>query len=145
LLLEPLSKLFNLLVRNPRICQLLQQKAGPERDFPSFSINPDVSQAEYLREKRISFCQNIARLKWSDSALTVSAAAAEKGSVVGKVKAVTDDEPGRIAINISYLLEYLSGKEDYVEMGISSDKSPVLFKYHDSPAVVMMPMFVQWE
>ena len=77
--------------------------------------------------------------------MTVSAAAAEKGSVVGKVKAVTDDEPGRIAINISYLLEYLSGKEDYVEMGISSDKSPVLFKYHDFPAVVMMPMFVQWE
>jgi len=87
---------------------------------------------------------NIARLRWADSVMTVSAAAAEKGSVAGKLRAETLDGPGRIAVNVSYLLDYLSGKEDYVEMGITADKSPVLFKYHDSPAVVMMPMFVQW-
>ena len=85
----------------------------------------------------------IARLKWADSGMTVSAKAEEKGSVESTIPAVTDDGPGRIAINIKYLQEYLAGKEDFVEMGISSDKSPVLFKYRNSPVVVIMPMFVQ--
>lgn len=108
-------------------------------------LAPDLE----LAVKRVSGIardsSSIARLKWADSSMTVSAVAAEKGSVSGKLPAVTDDGPGRIALNVSYLMQYLSGKEDYVEMGITGDKSPVLFRYHDSPAVVMMPMFVQWE
>lgn len=64
--------------------------------------------------------------------------------VEASVPAVTDDGPGRIALNIQYLNEYFTGKEDFVTMGISEEGSPALFTYRQFPAVVIMPMFVQW-
>ena len=85
----------------------------------------------------------IARLTWAESVMTVSAKAAEKGEVEVIVPAVTDDGPGKIAINIKYLLEYFSGKDDFVTMGTTDAKSPAVFTYHNYPLVVMMPMFVK--
>ncbi len=107
-------------------------------------FGPDVMGA-LKRLAGVAYAGNkIVRMKWQDGKMALSAQASESGMVEASVPAVTDDGPGRIALNIQYLNEYFTGKEDFVTMGISEEGSPALFTYRQFPAVVIMPMFVQW-
>ena len=86
----------------------------------------------------------IVRLVWTETELTVSAKSEEKGESEAKIPANALDGPGHIALNVSYLVEYLKGKDSFVTFGVTNDSSPVLFQYPRTPATVVMPMFVQW-
>jgi DNA polymerase-3 subunit beta len=85
------------------------------------------------------------RLTWSDSTMTVSAASDDMGRIETAIPVHTESNPGRIAINVNYLLRYLQGKDGLVTIELSGEQSPARFRYSGSPLVVIMPMFVQWE
>jgi DNA polymerase III sliding clamp (beta) subunit (PCNA family) len=107
-------------------------------------LAPELEQAVRRLEKIANEASGIVRLKWTEKEMTLSAQSAEVGEVEATIPANAEDGPGRIAVNVHYLVEYLRGKENLVTMGITSDSSPVLFKYGTSPIVVVMPMMVQW-
>ena len=86
--------------------------------------------------------RGIVRLAWADTTLTVSATSDDKGKVEAEVPVQTEGDPGRVALNVSYLLDYLKGKEGLVTVGAKDESSPVLLRHATSPPVVIMPMFV---
>ena len=86
--------------------------------------------------------KGIVRLSWTKDTMTVSASSDEVGKVEGTLP-VQADNPGEIALAISYLLEYLNGKEGLVTMGITGKTAPVVFRHRLSPLVLVMPMNVQ--
>ncbi len=105
---------------------------------------PDFQRALGRVKNIASKGTGITRLEWADSVMTVSAHAEEIGAVETTLPAVTDDGPGKVALNVKYLSEYCSGKEDFFTMGVTDTSSPAVFTYRNSPTVVIMPMFVQW-
>ncbi len=88
--------------------------------------------------------KDIVRLIWTEAALTVSAKNGEKGNVEAEVPVQTEGGAGKIAVNVSYLLDYLKGKEGLVSIGVKSPQDPILFRHGTTPLVVIMPMFVEW-
>jgi DNA polymerase-3 subunit beta len=105
---------------------------------------PDFETA-VLRVKEIAKENSgIVRLVWTETELTVSAKSEEKGESEATIPASAMDGPGHIALNVSYLVEYLKGKGSFVTFGVTNDSSPVLFQYPRTPATVVMPMMVQW-
>ncbi|GAI75298.1 unnamed protein product, partial [marine sediment metagenome] len=86
----------------------------------------------------------IVRFTWTETAMTVSAKSEKKGSVEAQVSVQTEGEPGKTAVNVDYLLNYLKGREGLVSIGVRSAQDPVLFRHSTSPLVMIMPMFVQW-
>ena len=88
--------------------------------------------------------EGIVRFTWTETAMTVSAKSAEKGSVEAQVPVQTEGEPGRTAMNVDYLLNYLKGREGLVSIGVTGTQEPVLFRHSASPLVVIMPMHVEW-
>ena len=95
--------------------------------------------AEVARDSK-----EIVRLSWTETALTVSAKSDEKGSVEAQVPVQTEGGTGKVAVNVSYLLDYLKGKDRLLSIGVTSAQAPILFRHGTSPLVVMMPMFIQW-
>ena len=87
----------------------------------------------------------IVRLVWSNSTLSLSARADEVGEIKLSIPVQTDGGEGKTALKINYLLAYLRGKEGLVEMRVNTPASPVVFHHSNSPLVVVMPMFVQWD
>jgi DNA polymerase-3 subunit beta len=87
--------------------------------------------------------KGIVRLSWSKAKMTVSAQGEDKGQVE-TIISVDASKAGKIAINNSYLLSYLRGKEGVITMGVRGVQDPILFRYGVSPTVVIMPMMVQW-
>jgi DNA polymerase III sliding clamp (beta) subunit (PCNA family) len=87
----------------------------------------------------------IAKLLWADGKMTISASKAEVGDISASIPIESPCEPGRIAINVNYLLDYLSGKDGLITMGIESRDSPALFHYGSRPVVAIMPMKVKWD
>ena len=83
------------------------------------------------------------RLTWTTDTMTVSASSEDVGKVEGMLS-VQADNPDRVGLNIVYLLEYLKGKEGMITMGLSGGTAPVMFRYRNSPLVLVMPMHVQW-
>jgi hypothetical protein len=76
--------------------------------------------------------------------MTVSARSEEMGEVQADIPVEAGSNPGRIAVNVKYLLEYLAGKDGLITLGNTSASSPALFHYGAKPIVAIMPMFVQW-
>lgn len=87
----------------------------------------------------------IVRLVWSNSTLSLSAQATETGEMKLSIPVQTEGGEGKIALNVNYLLAYLRGKEGLVEMCVDTPSSPVVLHHPNSPLVVVMPMFVNWE
>ena len=85
----------------------------------------------------------IVRLTWTEDTMTVSAKSEDKGEAEAQVSVKTEGGPGRVAVNVRYLLDYLQGKEGVVTVGVESPSSPILFRHGTSPLVVIMPMFDQ--
>ncbi|MBA7575825.1 hypothetical protein ES708_17661 [subsurface metagenome] len=88
--------------------------------------------------------KGIVRLVFADGNLTVSATGEDQEISATVDTLNTQGEPGRTALDYTYLLDYLSGKQGIVIFSKYDDTSPVVFQYQKSPRVLIMPMFVQW-
>ncbi len=88
--------------------------------------------------------KGIVRMVFADGNLTVSATGEDQEISATVDTLDTQGEPGRTALNYTYLLDYLSGKQGIVIFSKYDDTSPVVFQYQNSPRVLIMPMFVQW-
>lgn len=87
----------------------------------------------------------IVRLKWTESSMTVSARSEEKGEISAEIPVQPESSPGRVALNVKYLLDYLEGKEGLITLGKDQGSSPALLHYGSKPVVAIMPMNVQWD
>ena len=103
----------------------------------------------YNAARRIADIANasngIARLLWTDSEMVVSAHSEDHGDVEAKLRVQPGADPGRIAVNVKYLLEYFARKDGLVTMGINTRSSPMLLHYGSEPLVAVMPMQCQWD
>jgi len=88
--------------------------------------------------------KDIVRMVFSDGNLTVSATGEDREISATIDTLNTQGEPGRTALNYSYLLDFLSGKQGIVILSKYDNTSPVVFQYQNSPRVLIMPMFVEW-
>lgn len=105
--------------------------------FPS-----DMERAVQRLRVAAKDSEGIVRLNWTKDTMTVSARSDEMGNIEATFPVQAEDA-GQTAINIRYLLDYLKGKEGLVTMGITSDKSPIVFRHRSSPLVIIMPMLVK--
>jgi DNA polymerase-3 subunit beta len=83
------------------------------------------------------------RLSWNENKMTVSARG-EDNSASAEMGVASNEPEGRIAVEVKYLLDYLSKKEGVVTLSITDERSPLLFRYGKAPVVVIMPMNVDW-
>jgi len=81
---------------------------------------------------------------FADGNLTVSARGEDQEISATMDTLNTQGEPGRTALNLKYLLEYLSGKQGIVIVSQYDKMGPLVFQYQNSPRVLIMPMFVEW-
>jgi len=88
--------------------------------------------------------KGIVRLVFADGNLTVSARAEDQEISATIDTLNTQGEPGRTALDYTYLLDYLSGKQGIVILSKYGNTSPLVFQYQNSPRVLIMPMFVEW-
>jgi DNA polymerase-3 subunit beta len=124
----------------PRYKQLIPQDANLKvRVFA-----PELERAVRRLRDMAKDSSGIVRLSWTETTLTVSAKAEEKGKVEAELPVQTEGGPGRLAVNVGYLLDYLSGREGLLTIAVTSESSPVLFRHGTSPLVLMMPMHVDW-
>jgi DNA polymerase III sliding clamp (beta) subunit (PCNA family) len=86
----------------------------------------------------------IVKLLWDETKMTVSASSAEIGDVEAEIPVLEGSQPGRIALSKKYLLEYLTGKEGMITLGIERRDGPALFHYGSRPIVAVMPMHAVW-
>ena len=84
------------------------------------------------------------RLQWTDNQMTVSARSEETGEVDATFPIEAGSQPGRIALNVAYLLDYLNGKEGLITLGKAEGNATALFHYGARPIVAIMPLEVKW-
>ena len=123
----------------PNMKQLLPKEPGPQVKIMAM----DLERAARGIVAPARDNSGIVRLAWAEKSMTVSAKSDNKGSIETFIPVETD-EPGKVALNVNYLLEYLHGKEGLITMATSSEKAPILFRHSASPLVLLMPMNVQW-
>jgi len=104
---------------------------------------PDLERAVRRVKDIAKDGSGIVRFTWTETAMTVSAKSEKKGSVEAQVAVQTEGEPGKVAVNVDYLLNYLKGREGLVSIGVRGTQDPVLFRHSTSPLVLIMPMFVK--
>jgi DNA polymerase-3 subunit beta len=133
-----------------RMCSVLIQG-----DFPRYwDMIPDteggrsvgVNAEELLRV--VNQIANIARLRWSNDALTVFARAVDVGEVEATIPTHVEGGEGEIAFNLGYLQQYLRGKTHVVTIATIPGEpdqtrgKPGVFTHRGGPMVIMMPMLV---
>lgn len=89
--------------------------------------------------------KGIVRLAFESGSATISARA--DGQEVSSVIATHGIEggPGRFALDVSYLTEYLGDKQGVVTISSNGETTPIAFQSQNSPRVVIMPMTANWE
>jgi len=86
--------------------------------------------------------KNIVRLAFNDDAVTVSAKHDDQ-EVESTVKVLmSQGAPNNVALDASFLLDYLKGKEGIVTLSWESQGAPILFNHQKNPTVLIMPMSV---
>ena len=125
----------------PEWQQLLIRETPPIRVHV---LAPDLERAVRRIRQVAEDSKGIVRLVFEEPILTVSAEA-DKQRVEATVTVVTSQGgPGKVAVDVKYLLDYLQGKEGVVTIGIKDTSSPVSFQRRESPLVIVMPMNVRW-
>lgn len=83
------------------------------------------------------------RLAFEDGAATASAS--KDGQEVQSSFTILDSKgtPNRVALNATYLLEYLTGKQGIVSLTWTGNMSPVALHTRNEPRVLIMPMNVK--
>lgn len=124
----------------PNFAQLIPQE-------PPFKVNVWAPELDRCVNRVRGVAQQgngAVRLSWNGDKMIVSAKH-EANSISAEMNVLSFDGGGRTAVNVKYLRDYLAKKEGVVTIGISSEQSPLLFRYGKTPLVVIMPMFVDWE
>jgi len=124
----------------PNFAQLIPEEVSQEVRF----FAPDLERAVRRLKDVARDGSGIVRLTWTEASLTAVAKSDEKGEGRAEVPAQAEGGPGRIALNVSYLLDYLKGREGVVTMGVRGAQDPVILSHGSSPLVLIMPMLVQW-
>jgi len=124
----------------PNFAQLIPAEVSQEVRF----FAPDLERAVRRLKDVARDGSGIVRLTWTETSLTAVAKSDEKGEVRAEVPAQAEGGPGRIALNVSYLLDYLKGREGVVTMGVRGAQDAVILSHGSSPLVLIMPMLVQW-
>ena len=88
--------------------------------------------------------EGIIRLEFANGKLMVSAKDEDRYISVSLDTISTMGEPGRTAVNYTYLADYLSGKQGIITISQYNKTGPISFQYQTSPRVLIMPMFVDW-
>lgn len=89
--------------------------------------------------------KGIVRLQFEGEICTVSATA-DGREVSAKIPLLSvDGAPNRLALNVGYLTEYLSGKDSIITMAWTGKMAPASFQAPKSPRVLIMPMTAQWD
>ncbi|MBA7640855.1 hypothetical protein ES703_48526 [subsurface metagenome] len=84
------------------------------------------------------------RLVFKDDTATVSAKS-DGHEVENSFKTMdSKGAPNKFALNVSYLLRYLSDKQGIVTISWTGGSAPIAFRHQNSPRVLIMPMMVQW-
>ena len=126
----------------PNFSQLVPQE--PPLKVRVFA--PDLERAVQRVKQIATDASGIVRFVWTEETMTVSALSSDKGEVEVQVPVQTDGGPGRVAVNVSYLLGYLKDKQGLISMGVTNPSSPILFRNGAAtPLVVIMPMHVNWD
>jgi len=133
--------LFKLIEGNPPDFKQLIPKDIPTK-IQFFS--GDLERATKRLQAIAAEGKDLIKLTWDNDTMTVSASSEEVGKGEGTLP-IQADNPGRVALNVKYLLEYLNGKDGMITMGVTDLSSPVSFRYRSSPLVIVMPMNAQWD
>ena len=124
----------------PNYRQLIPTETAPPITVHAEDMERALRQVRKVAEDG----SGIVRLVWEGEKLTVSAQGKEVGETSVPIP-VTSSEPGRIALNLGYLLEYFKGRSGAVTMAPNKeDKGPVMFSHRGAPHLLIMPMNVQW-
>jgi DNA polymerase III sliding clamp (beta) subunit (PCNA family) len=89
--------------------------------------------------------KGIVRLVFNNGTVTVSSKGEDQEISATLDTMNTQGGPARTALDHRYLLDYLSGKQGIFIFSKYSDTGPVVLQYQNSPKVLIMPMFVQWD
>ena len=106
---------------------------------------PDMERAVHRVKQIAREASGIVRFTWDDVSMMIAAESKDGGSIEAQIPVQAEGGPGRVAVNVAYLLNYLKGKEGLISMSVNDRSSPVLFRNGPStPLVVIMPMFAEW-
>lgn len=137
------SVVINLVQGNPPEWLQLVPKGEPVLQSHVFA--PQLEAAVKRVRNIAKDGSGIVRMVFADGKLTVSAKGEEQEISASMDTLNNQGEPGRTALSYQYLLEYLSGKQGIVAFSKYDNTGPVVFQYQNSPKVLIMPMFVQWD
>ena len=117
----------------------------PTEHMASVTVDAgDMLRALQQVKSRAKEGAGIVRFKWEGDSLQVSARAEEVGDITVPLRAQSND-PGKTAMNVTYLLEYFKGKEGSVTMTLAgTEGAPITFTHRGTPHTLLMPMSVQW-
>jgi len=139
---ESASVVINLIQGNPPEWLQLIPKGQPTLQSHLFA--PQLEAAVKRVRDVARDGSGIVRMVFADGKLTVSATGEEQEIRATLDVIRTQGEPGRTAINYTYLLRYLAGKQGIITLSQYPESAPLVFEYQKSPRVLIMPMFVQW-
>jgi DNA polymerase III sliding clamp (beta) subunit (PCNA family) len=136
------SVIINLIQGNPP--EWLQLIPKGEPILQSHLFAPQLEAAVKRVRDIAKDGSGIVRMVFTDGKLTVSAVGEEQEIRATLDVISTQGEPGRTALNYTYLLRYLSGKLGIITLSQYNATGPLVFEYQNSPRVLIMPMSVQW-
>ena len=139
---ESASVIINLIQGNPP--EWLQLIPKGEPILQSHLFAPQLEAAVKRVRDIARDGSGIVRMVFADGKLTVSAVGEEQEIRATLDVISTQGEPGRTAINYTYLLRYLAGKQGIITLSQYNATGPLVFEYQNSPRVLIMPMSVQW-
>jgi len=86
----------------------------------------------------------IVRLEFADGKVAVSAMSGDQNLKAFVDVINTQGEPGRTALNVKYLADFLAGKQGIITVTKYTPSGPLAFEYQNTPKVLIMPMFAAW-
>ncbi|MEK7688498.1 MAG: hypothetical protein AAB398_08785, partial [Pseudomonadota bacterium] len=136
------SVVINLIQGNPPEWLKLIPKGEPIMQSDLFA--PQLEAAVKRVRDIAKDGSGIVRMAFAEGKLTVSAVG-EDQEINATLDAIrTQGESGRTAINYTYLLRYLAGKQGIITLSQYDATGPLVFEYQNSPRVLIMPMSVKW-
>ncbi|MFC1991471.1 hypothetical protein ACFLVC_01915 [Chloroflexota bacterium] len=136
------SVVINLIQGNPPEWLQLIPKGEPILESHLFA--PQLEAAVKRVRDIAKDGSSIVRMEFAEGKLTVSAVGEEQ-EIRATLDAIsTQGEPGRTALNYTYLLRYLAGKQGIITLSQYDTTGPLVFEYQNSPRVLIMPMSVKW-
>ena len=136
------SVVINLIQGNPPEWLQLIPKGEPILESHLFA--PQLEAAVKRVRDIAKDGSGIVRMEFAEGKLTVSAVGEEQ-EIRATLDAIsTQGEPGRTALNYTYLLRYLVGKLGIITLSQYDNTGPLVFEYQNSPRVLIMPMSVKW-